>query len=67
MTETLGRGLFATRDLKKGELILAEKAMASGIKNLDEQNQIHFTNTENITKYKLPICELLSNLCAISE
>ena len=35
MTEEKGRGLFATKKIKKGELIMAEKAIvfASGIES----------------------------------
>jgi hypothetical protein len=33
MTKDKGRGLFATKDIPKGELILVEKAVASVTKN----------------------------------
>lgn len=35
MTATMGRGVFANRDIQKGELILVEKALAVGKQDRD--------------------------------
>ena len=35
MTASMGRGVFASRDIQKGELILVEKAIAVGKQDKD--------------------------------
>jgi hypothetical protein len=32
----MGRGMFATKDLKKGELLIVEKAVAAGIQKISK-------------------------------
>ena len=43
MTPKSGRGLFATRDLMKGELLLAEKALATGSEDLEKDKCVNLS------------------------
>ena len=40
MTQDKGRGLFANRLIKKGEIIIAEKAMAIGQNNVEGSKEL---------------------------
>ena len=45
MTKTMGRGVFATKNIEKGELLLVEKAIAVG--KQDEDNLSSSLSREN--------------------
>lgn len=47
MTKEYGRGIFAKRDIKKKELLIAEKAMAMG--HSDEDTEIFLTYSKDKT------------------
>lgn len=50
MTPNKGRGLFASRNLKKAELLIAEKAIATGTENVkvDKTMQISYSPSNKL-------------------
>lgn len=49
MTDNMGRGVFATRNLKKGELIIFEKPIAIGSKCSEEEAKIEYGENKSLT------------------
>ena len=49
MTEDMGRGIFAAKDLRRGELLVVEKSIADAIDDGDELGiQFNYKNSSNI-------------------
>lgn len=40
MTENFGRGLFTTREIKEGEVVIGEKALAIGRDDYEESKKL---------------------------
>ena len=66
-SEGQGRGLFATKAIKKGAIIMGEKAIGIGLHDFEASSEITYSYQENDTYHEDSHTILIKNLCQVAQ